>query len=108
MSSVFSVSGPTELVEVTDAPSTGFAFTARPSPQVRVYNGGLVVVYVARGDDAAEAEANAVVPTAVDPGATPVPPGAVEVFSAPEGAFWSLVADTGDTADVFLTPGRGI
>lgn len=62
----------------------------------RVYNAGLVAVFIQFGD-------SSVVATVAK---MPIPPGAVEVFTI-AGATYFAAITASSTADVYVTPGRG-
>ena len=76
--------------------------------QYRVCNNGTVTVFYAWSKTSgAAAAALAVIPTATSQDSYPLPPGAVEVVTAPADAYFSAITASG-TASVFITPGRGL
>lgn len=77
--------------------------------QYRIHNASTVVIFYAYGADGATALANAVVPTGSGASAKasyPLPPGAVEVITAPTGTYWSGIAAA--AAVFYVTPCVGI
>lgn len=107
----FNPTGPTvDISGATVAPS-GLqvkSVGAGPAEQYRVFNSGSVTVHVAFGVDAATAQTNAAIPTAgVPKNSIPIPALGVEVISALEDCFWSAITGS-STAEVYITPGKGL
>jgi hypothetical protein len=76
--------------------------------QFRIHNAGTVTAYIAFGASAADAQTNAVIPTAGTPQyGIPLPAGIVEVLSFPIGSYLSAITASG-TADIFVTQGAGV
>lgn len=94
----------------TSAPSGVQAATRQStgqSGQYRIINAGTSTVFLGVGSSAAAAQANAVAPIAGNPSpAIVLVPGAVEIFSFGEGAFFSGLAAAATT--VYITPGSGV
>jgi len=81
--------------------------TSDPSGQYRIVNAGSSTVFLGVGATAAAAQANAVAPVAGVPSAAiAVIPGAVEIFSFGESAFFSGLASVAST--VYITQGSGV
>lgn len=77
------------------------------SGQYRVVNSGSVNVFLGVGSTAAIAQSNATAPVAGTPSpAIVLVPGAVEVLSFGEAAFFSGLASA--AATVYITPGQGV
>jgi len=75
--------------------------------QYRVINAGTNTVFLGVGPTAAAAQANAVAPVAGTPSSAVVLlPGAVEILSFGEEAFFSGLAAVATT--VYITPGTGV
>lgn len=75
--------------------------------QYRVVNSGTNTVFLGVGSSAALAQSNAVAPVAGTPSpAIVLVPGAVEVFSFGDSAFFSGLASGATT--VYITPGTGV
>jgi len=75
--------------------------------QYRIHNAGTVIAYLAVGTSAANAQANAAIPTATPEYSIPLPAGVVEVLSFPVGSFFSAITGSG-TANIFITAGKGL
>jgi hypothetical protein len=76
------------------------------APQYLLTNIGTVTVFVGWGQSAAEAAANAVVPTSTPTYVYPLLGGTQVVISGPPNAYFT--GDTAsDTAIVYVTPGYG-
>jgi hypothetical protein len=83
------------------------ANASRPAGQYRVINGGTNPVFLGIGSTGAIAQANAVAPVAGTPSSAVVLlPGAVEILSFGEEAFFSGLAAVATT--VYITPGTGV
>jgi hypothetical protein len=81
--------------------------TTPASGQYRVVNGGDTTVFLAVGTTASDAQAKAVAPVAgVPSSAIAMVPGAVEVLSFGESAFFSGVSSAAST--LYVTPGSGV
>lgn len=81
--------------------------TASGGGQYRVINSGSTTVFLGVGSTAAQAQANAVAPVAGTPSpAIVLVPGAVEIFSFGEQAFFSGLASAATT--VYITQGLGV
>ena len=77
------------------------------SGQYRVVNAGTNTAFLGVGATAAAAATNAVAPTAGNPSPSiPLLPGAVEILSFGEGAFFSGLASSATT--LYITPGQGL
>lgn len=77
------------------------------SGQYRIVNAGSNTVFLGVGPTASTAQANAVAPVAGAPSSAIVlVPGAVEVFSFGDAAFFSGLAAVATT--VYVTPGSGV
>ena len=75
--------------------------------QYRVINSGSNTVFLGIGSTAAQAQANAVAPVAGTPSpAVVLVPGAVEIFSFGDQAFFSGLASAANT--VYITQGLGV
>lgn len=85
------------------APETG----TNQGYQFRLHNAGTTIAFLAFGATAAEAQANAVIPTGTPQNSIPLPPGIVEVLSFPIGSFFSAVIGSA-TAEIYITPGKGL
>ena len=79
--------------------------------QYRVQNNGTATVWYAFSDvSAAAAQSNAVAPSGASDTAKrgiPLGAGAIEIISAPPNA-WFSASIVAATADVYVTPGRGV
>jgi hypothetical protein len=73
------------------------------SNHIRVWNSGTAEVYVAFGTSAVVAA----VPAGSAQWGTPVPAGAVEIFTEVSGGYMAAIMAVG-TASVFATPGEGL
>ena len=79
--------------------------------QVRIHNSGAVTAFVTFSTvSGADAQSKAVIPTGTGANSKfcwPIPPGAIEIFTAPPSAYWSAITASG-SADLYLTPGEGM
>jgi hypothetical protein len=82
--------------------SAATALTLPPVPprrmQVRIYNAGAATVFILLGTSGAVATT----------GNLPVPSGAIEVFSVPEGTTHVATITSSGTAVVYFSPGEGL
>jgi hypothetical protein len=100
-----------KLVGATTAPSPIQA----PSKtlggnQYRIVNTSLTTAFLAYGQDAATATANAVIPTGAGANSKfslPLLPGTDEILTFVPNAYFTAITGTG-TADIFITPGDGL
>lgn len=110
----FNPCGPTIKVAADSTAPAGVQASlsgARDKRQFRVHNAGAKTAWYAFGTSGADAQAKAVIPTGGGAGAKdsyPLPAGAIEVISAPEGSFWSGITATAGSADLYITPGEGV
>lgn len=106
--------GPTIKVTADATAPTGLVtsttgFSASQVIQYRIHNASTVVIFYAYGVDGATALANAVIPTGNTTNAKasyPLPPGAVEVITAPRDTYWSGIAAS--AAVLYITPCVGL
>jgi hypothetical protein len=103
--------GKTIVVPADVAAPVGIQAVANQSPgqagQYRVINAGTNTVFLGVGSTAALAQANAVAPVAGTPSSAIVlVPGAVEVLSFGDAAFFSGLAAAATT--VYIVPGAGV
>lgn len=106
----FNPSGPTINVDAATSAPAGLQASGVRAEQYRIQNNGTVTAFVAFGDDASEAQSNAVIPTGGGNNAKnsfPLPAGAIEVISGPIDCYWSAITASG-TAEIYITPGKGI
>jgi len=98
------------VAAATTAPTgvTAPEFGTTGGYQFRIHNAGTVTAFLAHGASAAEAQTNAVIPTAgTSEFGIPIPPGIVEVLSFPVGCFFSAITASGTTT-IYITPGAGV
>lgn len=106
----FNPQGETIVVAAAATAPAGVQAATRQSTgqagQYRVVNAGTNTVFLGVGSSSAAAQANAVAPVAGNPSpAIALVPGAVEIFSFGEDAFFSGLAASATT--VYITPGSG-
>lgn len=119
----FNPGGPTTLIAYTSTAGTGVQVLAdgvnvnsattsdESGQQVRVYNSGSGVAYLAFGIDASTAQSNAVIPTGSGSNAKyviPLPAAIVEVLTIPRNCYFSVIAPASGTGNIFITPGTGL
>lgn len=76
--------------------------------QFRLYNAGPSTAFLAVGTTAAEAQTNAMVPTAGnDKNVVALPSGVVEVLSFPLRSYFSAITAS-STASVYIVVGKGL
>lgn len=106
---VFQVCGLTVTFTAAGTPPTAVqanSFDGVPTTQVLLTNVGAVTAFVGWGSTAAEAQANALVPTATPSKCYPLLAGTQVCITAPAGQYWS--GDTSSsTAIVYVTAGIG-
>lgn len=78
--------------------------------QYRVMNDSNQTIFYAYGANASLAQSAAVIPTNSDVGAGsfPLPPGGVEVITAPAGRYWSGTCAVNTAVVLYITPGIGL
>jgi len=106
----FSPTGKTILVVAATTAPTGQQCPENGTVQgiqYRVHNAGSVTAYLSFGKTSAEAIASAVIPSGTSQECFPLPAGIVEVLSFPVGSFFTGIT-VSSTANVFITPGKGI
>lgn len=91
-----------KVAATTTSGATAVQIHPGTSKHIRVWNSGAAEVYVAFGASGVVAA----VPAALAQWGTPVPAGAVEIFTAAVG-YTAVIMGTG-TASVFMTPGEGM
>lgn len=96
------------ITAATTAPAGAQAPDSNPdnvggAGHYRVFNAGSVIVFLASGLSASEAQTEA----ATLATSIPIPPGGVEILKFEKQAFFSARAASG-TATVYVTPGEGI
>jgi len=93
------------ITAATSAP-TGVQITG--ALQYRVINNGTITAYLGIGKTAAQAQTAAAIPVSGTPASgLPLVPGAVEIISANDGAFFSAITAS-STTTIFVTPGDGV
>lgn len=102
----FVILGNTIAITAATSAPTGVQITG--ALQYRVVNNGTITAYLGIGKTDAQAQTAAVIPVSGTP-ATGIPlvPGAVEIISANDGAFFSAITASGSTT-IFITPGDGV
>lgn len=107
--SAFIPQGPTIAVVATTPAPVGVQAPSATSQsgQYRVVNSGTTTVFLGVGPTSLAAQASAVAPIAGSPSsAIPLLPGAVEILSFGELAFFSGLSSA--AATVYITPGSGV
>jgi len=92
----------------TGAPTTSVGMSG--IIEFRLYNAGAATVFYAHGSTAAEATANAAIPTGSGgsaKNASPIGAGSTEVVSAPRDSYWSGIT-AALACSLYVTPGKGI
>lgn len=107
---VFELSGSSVSISVTNVASAGVSFGG-PSfggkTQLRVGNNSAQACFIAIGVDAAQAQANCVIPTPGSPQKCHmIAANSIEVFTVPIGWFISAITPTGVTT-IYVLPGSG-